>query len=99
MGAGRSDVEDGANGRLDTVALGDADEGFEVDVDVVLVLDTGVVDEDLHIVDLRQTVVIRDVAGVVGVTLVDDRRTLFVQAGDVVAVLQEEFGDGFANAL
>ena len=91
-------MEDGADALAHAVALGNVDERLEVDVDVVLVLRAGAVDEYVHVRHLRQRRKIAHVELVMYIPRVRDRRRLPVDAHHLVSRPQKPLGDGAPDA-
>lgn len=89
MGTGRPDIENGADFFLDAVFFGNKNQGFQVDVNVVLILSSGIIDQNVYRREIRQIFLIPYIADKMGVIGVDNGRFLPIDSDHGMILLQK----------
>ena len=99
MAAGRADIKNRLDIRLDAVFFGDIDQRLEIDVDIILILCPRIVHQNFHILYLWKRLFVPDVALIMGICVTFNRRRLTVNADNRMSPINKHLCNGFADAL
>ena len=85
MAAGRADHKDGADVVMNSVRLRDCDGSLQIDINIILVLHTRVVDDNIKRRKCRILFSGADIKAEMSIRLLSDRSFLSVKSGNVKA--------------
>ena len=87
MSACRADVQDGLDGRLDSVLLRNLYQGLQIDVDIVLILCSGIIYKNLNISDFRKFSA--NITKNMRIIIMLKRSSLSVDSDDPMSILEK----------
>ena len=85
MAAGRADHKDGADVVMNSVRLRDCDGSLQIDINIILVLHTRVVDDNIERRKRRILFPVADIKAEMSIRILADRSLLPVKSGNVKA--------------
>ena len=74
---------------MNSVRLRNRDRSFQIDINIILILHTGVVDDDIKRCQIRILFFVADIETEVGIMLLRNRSFLPVKSGNIKAVFQK----------
>ena len=70
---------------LNAVFFRDMDQGFEVNIDIIFVLCSGIIDQNIDVLDVRKFFIITDIALIITILSILDACCLAVNSDNIMA--------------